>query len=237
MAVTATVLSAAALLAAAHLGTSVLLTVTLALALVLTWGWPAVSGTFTPVATTVVLAVSSVLIVLSAVRTDLKWVAAAVAFGIVLAFVTQLRRTTGREGLVLSLLAAFGGLVLIASGTTAVVAGHSDRGQAAVVVAMAAVLASLVGDLLTTTRLPGPALGGIAVVVSISAAVLVGLRFDALGTAAALVVGVTVGAVSWSFRRVLAQQPGIPSVQGQVGVGVGSVLAVGALVHLAAIIT
>ncbi len=69
-----------------------------------------------------------VAIVLSAARDDLEWLAAAVAFGILLSFAAQLIRPPQREGLVLTLLASFGGLVVIASGTSAVVAANShDR--------------------------------------------------------------------------------------------------------------
>ena len=47
----------------------------------------------------------------------------------------------------------------------------------------------------------------------------------------------SVGTVSWSFRRVLALQPAMLTVRGQVGAGVGSVLVVGAVVHLFSVLT
>ena len=151
--VVATLVAAVALLVAQGTGYAATLGVTLVLALAVAWGWPLLTGSWTPTATTVVLAVASVAIVLSALREDLLWVPAAVAFGIVLAFSGQLVRRTGREGLVLTLLSSFGGLVVIASGTSAVVAANSDRGRAVAVVAMAAVAAAVVTDLLV--RRPG----------------------------------------------------------------------------------
>ncbi|NUO90053.1 MAG: hypothetical protein HOQ18_04395, partial [Dermatophilaceae bacterium] len=144
----ATFVAAVALLVAQGTGYAATLGVTLVLALAVAWGWPLLSGSYTPMASTVALAVSSVAIVLSALRQDLLWVPAAVAFGVLLAFFGQLVRRTGREGLVLTLLSAFGGLAVIASGTTAVVAANTDRGQAVAVVAMAAVGAAVAVDLL-----------------------------------------------------------------------------------------
>ena len=232
-----TVVGAGVLLLAGAAGEGPLLAVTLVLALVLAWSWPSISGTFTPQATAVVLALSSVAIVLSALRDDLRWVAAAVAFGIVLSFFAQLRRTTGRDGLVLSLLSAFGGLVLIASGTTAVVAGGSDRGRTVIVVAMAAVVAALVADLLVGTVRHAAVLGALAVLTGVVAAVVVGLALSGAGAATTALVGAGVGAVSWALRRVLAIQPGISSLRGQVGAGVGSLLAVGAIINLASVIS
>ncbi len=235
--VTTTAVGAGALLAAGAAGQVALLAVTLALALVLAWSWPSISGTVTPQSTSVVLALSSFAIVLSALRDDLRWVAASVAFGIVLSFFAQLRRTSGREGLVLSLLSAFGGLVLIASGTTAVVASGSDRGRTVVVVAMAAVVAAIFADLFVGTVRHPPLLGAIAVLMGAVAAVAVGLGLHGAGTVTAALVGAAAGAVSWALRRVLALHPGLGAVRGQMGAGVGSLLAVGAIINLATVIS
>ena len=234
--VVATLVAAVALLVAQGTGYAETLGVTLALALAVAWGWPLLTGSWTPTATTVVLAVASVAIVLSALRQDLLWVPAAVAFGILLAFSGQLVRRTGREGLVLTLLSSFGGLVVVTSGTTAVVAANSDRGQAVAVVAMAAVGAAVVTDLLVGVRGATPFLGFVALAAAVLAAV-VASRGSEVGTLEALGIGAAVGTVSWSFRRVLALQPAMLTVRGQVGAGAGSVLAVGAVVHLFSVLT
>lgn len=234
--VAATLVAAVALLVAQGTGYAATLGVTLALALAVAWGWPLLTGSWTPTATTVVLAAASVAIVLSALRQDLLWVPAAVAFGILLAFSGQLVRRTGREGLVLTLLSSFGGLVVVASGTTAVVAANSDRGQAVAVVAMAAVGAAVVTDLLVGVRGASPFLGFVALAAAVLAAV-VASRGSEVGTLEALGIGAAVGTVSWSFRRVLALQPAMLTVRGQVGAGAGSVLAVGAVVHLFSVLT
>ncbi len=238
-----TVIGAGALLVAGAAGQGAMLGVTLVLALALAWSWPSISGTFTPQATSVVLALSAVAIVLSALRDDLRWVAAAVAFGIVLSFFAQLRRTSGREGLVMSLLSAFGGLVLIASGTTAVVASGNARGRTVIVVAMAAVVAALVADLFAGTVRHGALLVAVAVLAGAAAAIGVGLGLHGARTVTTVtittlaLVGAGVGAVSWALRRVLALQPGIGTLKGQVGAGVGSLLAVGAIINLTAVIS
>ena len=234
--VVATLVAAVALLVAQGTGYAETLGVTLALALAVAWGWPLLTGSWTPTATTVVLAVASVAIVLSALRQDLLWVPAAVAFGILLAFSGQLVRRTGREGLVLTLLSSFGGLVVVTSGTTAVVAANSDRGQAVAVVAMAAVGAAVVTDLLVGVRGAAPFLGFVALAAAVLAAV-VASRGSEVGSLEALGIGAAVGTVSWSFRRVLALQPAMLTVRGQVGAGAGSVLAVGAVVHLFSVLT
>ena len=235
--IAATLVSAVALLVAQGTGYAATLGVTLGLALAVAWGWPLLTGSWTPTATTVVLAVASVAIVLSALREDLLWVPAAVAFGILLAFCGQLVRRTGREGLVLTLLSSFGGLVVVTSGTTAVVAASSDRGQAVAVVAMAAVGAAVVTDLLTGVRGARPFLGFVALAAAVLAAVVGASLGGEVGTLEALGIGAAVGTVSWSFRRVLALQPAMLTVRGQVGAGAGSVLVVGAVVHLFSALT
>ncbi|WP_460629606.1 hypothetical protein [Intrasporangium mesophilum] len=232
VAIASTFVAALALLVAALAGYAAMLGVTLVLALVLAWGWPVLAGSFTPNATSVVLVVSSVAIVLSALRDDLRWLAAAVAFGIVLSFLAQLIRRTGREGLVLTLLASFGGLAVTASGATAVVAANTDHGTAVAVIAMAAVGASVVADLLAGRRAVSPLLGIVALVVSSVVAMLAGSWFDGVSALTSLGIGAAAGTVSWSLRRVFALSPAMVTVRGQVGAGVGSVLAIGAIVNL-----
>jgi len=232
-----TTVASVALLMAAVSGYAATLAVTLALALVVSWGWPALGGSFTPLLTSLVLALSSVAVVLSALREDLRWVAAAVAFGIVLSFLGQLVRRTGREGLVLTLLASFGGLAVIASGTTGVVATHTAAGRAVAVIAMAAVAASVVADLLAGLRAANPLLGLLALVAASLGAIIAGAAVGEVGTMTAVGIGAAVGTVSWSFRRVFALAPAMVTVRGQVGAGAASVLAVGAIVHLFTIVT
>ena len=232
----ATLAGAIALLVATAAGYAPTLAVTLVLALAVAWGWPVLSGSFTPNATSTVLAVSSVAIVLGALRDDLRWVAAAVAFGIVLSFAAQLLRRTGREGLVLTLMSSFGGLAVVASGATGVIAANSARGTAVGIVAMSAVVAAVVPDLLAAVRAAAPVLGVLALVAGALAGVIAGWPLDDVGSLTALGIGAAVGTLSWSFRRVLSLEPAMTTLRGQVGAGAGSVVAMGAVVHLFAVL-
>ena len=82
-----------------------------------------------------------------------------------------------------------------------------------------------------------PSLGFVALAAAVLAAVVAASRFAEVGTLEALGIGAAVGTVSWSFRRVLALQPAVLTVRGQVSAGVGSVLVVGAVVHLFSVLT
>ena len=196
----------------------------------------------TPDATSVVLAVSALAIVLSAARDDLEWLAAAVGFGILLSFVAQLIRPPQREGLVLTLLASFGGLVVIASGTSAVVAANSSTGAAVAAVGGAAVAAALVADLLVPgvkgavqdERSVGVLLTAVAVAAGLGGGLIAGDFVDDVSAVEAALIGAVVGVVSWGLRRVLVLAPAMVTVRGQVGAAVASVLVVGAVLHTAA---
>jgi hypothetical protein len=241
----ATVVGGVAVLAGAVAGPWALLLVTLGLVLVLAWGWPSLVGSTTPSATSVILAVSGTAIVLTALGDDLRWVAGAVALGIILSFFGQLVRPPTRDGLVLTLLGSFGGLVLMASGTLATVAADDDRGAALVAVAMAGVVAAVGADLVggvgrSAGRGPlvqGAVTLGVALVVSLVVALVLDTPADGLGVGLALGLGAVTGLVSWALRRVLSPEPGMATARGQAASAAGSVLVVGALVHLVAITT
>lgn len=227
------VLVAAGLLALASTGGRwPVLVATLALALVLAWSWPVVGGSYTPQTTTIVLIVSAPAIVFTAVADDLRWLAAAVALGIVLSFMAQLTRRTGREGLVLTLLASFGGLVPMASGTLAVAAADEPLGRAYIVVTMTAAVFAVVADLLVRRHGLTPFLGIVALLAAVAGGVIAAVLLDELGAWAAVGVAAAAGLLSWSFRRVLALQPAMLGIRGQVAAGVGSVLVLGVVVRL-----
>lgn len=210
---------------------------TLVLSLVLAWSWPVLGGSHTPQLTTVVLLVAAPAIVFTALSDDLRWTAAAVALGIVLSFMGQLVRKTGREGLVLTLLASFGGLVPMASATLAVASADVPRGRAYLVVTMCAAATAVVADLLVRTRGLAPFLGLVALVAAIAGAVVAGLFFDEIGGWAAVGVAAGAGSLSWSWRRVLSLQPAMLGVRGQVAAGVSSVLMPGVIVYIFTVVS
>ena len=226
------VMSAGALAVATAGGSSLVLVAALALALVLAWSWPVLGGSYTPQTTSIVLLVTAPAIVFTSLSEDLRWTAAAVALGIVLSFMGQLIRRKGREGLVLTLLASFGGLVPMASATLAVGSADVARGRAYLVVTMSAAIAAVVADLLVRKRRLAPFLGLVALVAAIVGAAIAGLFFDEVGGWAAVGVAAGAGSLSWSWRRIFALQPAMLGVRGQVAAGVGSVLMLGVLVHV-----
>ena len=233
----AVVVAAGALAVATAGGFWAVLVTSLVLSLVLAWSWPVVGGSHTPQMTTVVLLVAAPAIIFTSLSDDLRWTAAAVALGIVLSFMGQLIRKTGREGLVLTLLASFGGLVPMASATLAVASSDVPRGRAYLVVTMSAAAAAVVADLLVRRRGLAPFLGLVALVAGIAGAAIAGVFFDEIGGWAAVGVAAGAGSLSWSWRRVLALQPAMLGVRGQLAAGVGSVLMVGVVVHIFTVVS
>ncbi|MEO7132397.1 MAG: hypothetical protein ABIZ07_13585 [Dermatophilaceae bacterium] len=194
--------------------------------------WPALGGSRTPEAAAVVLAVSGAGIVAAALSQDLVWGAGGVALGIVLAFLQQVLRPDGREGLVLSLLAACAGLSVVASGALLAVLGHRVETHGIVIVTLAAVLASLIGDLLLPVAWLRPFLGLVVLAVAIVSALLIRSHVDGVSLAQAIGIAAAAGTLSFSFRRVLALEPAMLGPRGQLAAGVGSVLVVGAIAYL-----
>ncbi len=235
--VAATIVGAVAAIVGTQWGYAALLGVVSALALAFVIGWPAVGGSRTPAATSVVLALAAAAVLAATVRDELTWLPATIALGIVAAFFHQLLRPPPREGLVLSLVAAFGGLVLLACGALLAVTGHDADARPVVVVAMLAVAASVVGDLLAPVRRLRPFLGFVVLLVGMGAAWLAGSWTESLTTWGAVGTGAAAATVSWSLRRVMALQPAMLGMRGQVAVGCGSVLAAGAVVRLFAILS
>ncbi|WP_347350767.1 hypothetical protein [Intrasporangium sp.] len=230
--VVVTVLGAVAVLVASPSGYAAVLGVVAALTLVVVLGWPAVGASRSPLASSVVLAIAGVAMLAATVRDDLRWLPAAVALGMVAAFFHQLLRPPPREGLVLSLLAALGGLVLLACGALLVVSTHEPGSRPVIVVAMLAVAVGVAGDLLAPVRVLRPFLGFVVLLAGMGVAALTVSWSDQLTTLGALGIGAAAATISWSLRRVLALQPALLGGLGQAAVGCGSVLFAGALVRL-----
>ena len=233
--VAATAVSALALGVAALVNFPLVLGTTVALALVLAATWPSLVGAAAPRTTSVVLGVSGVAIVVTAMGDGLRWLAAAVAAGILASFLHQLTRRPRRKRLVLSLLAAFSALALVASGTTLAAVMQESGTAGFVVVGTAAVVLALSADLLVTVRGARPLLSLVALVVGVLGALLVATGFDAVEPLMAAGLGAAGAVVSWSMRQILSHQPAILSRRGQVAAGVASVLSVGGIVHLFAL--
>lgn len=235
--VVASVVAAVAVIVAVPWGYAALLGVVGALALVVVAGWPLLGGSRTPVASGVVLGLAGAGMLAATVRADITWLPAAAAFGIVASFFHQLLRPPPREGLVLTLVAAFSGLVVLGSGALLAATGHEADSRPVVLVAMVAAAVGVVGDLLVSVRVVRPFLGLVVLVFGAGAAWLAASWSDQLTTLGALGAGAAVATVSWSLRRVLALQPAALGVLGQVTLGVGSILLAGAVVRIFAILS
>lgn len=235
--VVASVVSAVAVIVAVPWGYAALLGVVAALALVVAAGWPLLGGSRTPVASAVVLGLAGAGMLAATVRDDIWWLPAAVAFGIVASFFHQLLRPPPREGLVLTLVAAFAGLAVLASGALLATTGHAAGSRPVIVVAMVAAAVGVVGDLLVPVRAVRPFVGFVVLVLGAGAAWLAASWSDQLTTLGALGTGAAAATVSWSLRRILALQPAALGVLGQVTLGVASVLLTGAVVRVFAILS
>lgn len=230
--VVGTVVAAGALILAAQFGYAALLGTVGALALAVVAGWPLLGRSESPAASSVVLALAGGAMLAATVPTDGRWIAAAVALGIIATFFHQLLRPPPRDGLVVSLGAAFGALVLLASAALLVLSGHDATTTPVLVIGLLACAVGVVGDLLAPVPRIGPFLGLVVLLVGMGAAALAGSWSDTVSAAGAVGIGAAVATVSWSLRRVFAQEPAVLGVRGQLALGVGSVLATGALLRL-----
>jgi hypothetical protein len=230
--VAGTVVGAGALVIAAQFGYAALLGTVGALAIAVVAGWPLLGGSHTPAESSVVLALAGVAILAATVTTHGRGVAAAVALGVIASFFHQLLRPPPRDGLVVSLVAAFGALMLLASGALLVLSGHDATATPVLVVGLIVCAVGVVGDLLAPVPRIGPFLGFVVLLVGMGAAALAGSWSDTVTTWGAVGIGAAVATVSWSVRRVFALEPALLGIRGQLALGAGSVLATGALLRL-----
>jgi hypothetical protein len=235
--VVGTVVAAGALVLAAQFGYGALLGTVGVLAVAVVAGWPLLGGSHTPTASSVVLSFAGVLILAATATDDGRWVVAAVAFGVIASFFHQLLRPPPRDGLVASLVAAFGVLVVLASGALLVLAGHDTSVVPVLVIGLLASAVGVMGDLLVPVPRIGPFLGFVVLLVGMGAAALAASWSDTVTTVGAVGIGAAVATVSWSLRRVLALEPALLAVRGQLALGAGSVLATGAVLRLFTILT
>lgn len=235
--VVGTVVAAGALIVATQFGYAALLGTVGALALVVVAGWPLLGRSQTPTASSVVLSVAGVAILAATGTTDGRWVAAAVALGVIATFFHQLLRPPPRDGLVVSLGAAFGALVLLASGALLVLGGHDATATPVLRMGLLVCAVGVIGDLLAPVPRIGPFLGFVVLLVGMGTAALAGSWSDTVSVWGAIGIGAAVATVSWSLRRVFALEPALLGLRGQLALGVGSVLATGALLRLFTILT
>ncbi len=230
----------AVVLAVAALASPVVLAVAVAACgAVLAWGWAGALGLPAPRGSLVVVLLGSLALVLAVALRDsepwLVWVPAALSIGMIVAFGHQLLRVDGRPRLTESVSSVVLALALAAGGALLVPPVHTPEGRSMVVAALAAALASALTDLLGRVRAAQQWLTALAMVAGGGAAVVVALATDEQWTTW-LLVGVAAGALSHALRTVMAPLPTMAQTRPRLVAAVASVLVVGVVPYLVAMI-
>ena len=203
---------------------------------VVAWGWPSLLGSPSRAGSTLVLALTTVGCVGSVALTTsdpfLRYLPAAIAGSLLLAFLHQLLRRDGRPRLSESVAITASGIAIIASGAAFVPLPLTFQGVEPLTVAISAIGAAAIVDLrsgrtsLRAWLLPMAMLaGGLA---GVTAAYL--LKGPAL--APAILIGIVVAAVSHALRRVLAVLPPIVGAKGRLVSASSSVLVCGMVTYV-----
>lgn len=216
----------------------------LACAGVIAWGWAGALALPSPRGTFGVLSLGGAALVLAVALRDgapwLGWLPAALALSMISAFAHQLLRRDGRPRVVESVSAVVLGLVLIGTGVLLIPSSRTDLGVTLVLAALAAAAASALTDQLG--RVPPlrawltPAwLTPVALLAGAGAgagvALLAGAQVEVW-----VFVGVASAALSHAVRTVLAPLPTMGHPRPKLVVAVASMLVVGLVPYLVAIV-
>lgn len=206
----------------------------------LAWGWGAVTNLATGWRTGAVVAGTGMLVAAATAFVDdapyLRLVPVALAVGLVAIFLLQLLRKDGRAELTDEVVATCGGIGILASGAVMVPLARIDTGPAVATTVMAGVAAALLTDLLVGRAPLHAWLVPIAMVLGGTAGVVVALALGPLSWGAGLLFGMLAGAVSYAVRRLVEGQPRGGEVPAQVAAAIASVLFVGVLAMVAALL-
>ena len=233
--VSGVVVSGLVLAGAAATGERVLEVLAVVLAgLVVAVGWPRLVGSPTPGGSSVVLAVSTLVLggALFARGTEpfLEQVPAAVAAGVIAMCLHPLVQASAREDLARGLAGTSLGVLVIASG--AVLTSTVPSGSSPVVVAGIALAVAALVDLVTERPRTAVWMLPAGMVVGGATAIVVHWLISGEVAAWAALVGVLGAGAALSLRRALSVQSAIDGAAGGVAAGVASVLLVGPLLHL-----
>jgi hypothetical protein len=205
---------------------------------VLAWGWPVLLGAPSPLVSSVVIALGAVATAGAAglTRTEpfLRWVAAAVAVGVLVGFFHQLVRRDGRARLTQGAATTISGLAIATAGAPLAVLPAYRFGSHYVLAAGAALGLAALAELLA--RWAGWRRWMLLLVLVLGAGGSVGVsaRVNGIPLVAAVLLGVAVAGISHALRRVLTPLPGSQALQAQLASGAASVLVVGVVVYLLA---
>lgn len=158
----------------------------------------------------------------------LDYVPAFIAAGVIAVFVVQLVRGTGQAQRLESTLGSCAGVLLSCLGAGWIASVRFNGVQEMVLVAgLSAAVALLAGLLRWPDRIVAP----LGIVAAGLVAPLAGLVFSTISVPAAAVVGVVMGSVLLSFRRMVTLRPGRLNLPAVLGMGVAPVWAAGSLCY------
>ncbi len=203
--------------------------------LVLAWAWPSLLGSPSRFGSTLSIAVAALGSAGAVWRTDedayLTYVPVALAVALVVMFLHQLLRRDGRARLTQSIAVTSAGIAIAAIGSCYVALARFDSGVALLGVALVAIAAGSLTDLLLPIEPLRPWLLPLGMVVGgLAAAGLAGIQGEP-ATVRAVLVGFVVAAVSHALRRVVGPLPGIGTIRGQLASGTASVLLCGVVTY------
>ena len=205
---------------------------------VLAWGWAGLLGLPSPRGTTSVLAFGTVAAVLTGAltRTDpfLRWMPAALALSMLVAFLHQLLRRDGRPRLVESVVSVVTGLAVVVSGACLVPLALTADGGTVMAAAGAALGVAALVDLLARWVRLRPWLVPAALVAGTVGAAGVAAALGGVSLPAAGLLGLLCAAVSSTLRGVLGVLPAMSGRRSQLACASASVLGCGVVVYVVA---
>jgi hypothetical protein len=158
----------------------------------------------------------------------LDWTPAFIAAGVVAVFVMQLIRGTGQAQRLESILGSCAGVLLGCLGAGWIAASRFNGVREMLLVAAISAAVALLAGLL---RWPDRIVAPLGIVLAGLAGPLAGLIFSDIAVLPAALVGVVIGSVLVSFRRLVILRGEALNVAASVSVAIAPVLAVGSLAY------
>ena len=203
---------------------------------VVSWGWAAALGLPSPRGTSTVLAVSVAASVLAVggTRTEplLRWLPAALAASVLVAFGHQLLRRDGRPRLVESVTGSVLGVGVVVCGAALYPLVAVLHGDTVIAMAMAAVAADAVIQLLGRGTPLRRWLLPVGVLAGAVAALLVARLVPAIAAGEAMLVGAAAAGVAHALRVAMSGLPTANGMREQLTCAAASVLAGGLAVYV-----
>ena len=222
----------AAIVAASYASPEALLAVAVLIAAAVGIGWPHFLGIPARKTLAVLIGLPGVGAAVAATYLPapgfLDWTPSFMAAGVMAIFVMQLIRGTGQAQRLESTLGSSAGLLLSCLGAGWIACSRFNGVREMVLVAAVSAAVALLAGLI---RWPDRVVAPLGVVAAGLAGPLTGLVFSDIAVLPAAIVGVVVGAVLVSFRRLVILRGESLSFPAALGIGLGPVSAVGSLAY------